>query len=90
MSGEESHMSIELQDFQLKYAGAVLMIHVYVRAQQDLPKLQKNVLRAARGPRLDALTAWMELYSPGREPGIEAEKFGAQRAGVASEPLRAS
>lgn len=75
-------MSIEPQDFQLKYAGTVLIIHVYVRAQQDLPKLQKNVLRAAKGPRLDALTAWIELYPPGRELGIEAEKFGAQRAVV--------
>ena len=75
-------MSMEPQDFQLKYACTVLMIHVYVRIQQDLPKLQKNVLRTARGPRLDALTAWMELYPPGRKLGIEAEKFGAQRAAV--------
>jgi len=71
---------MEPQDFQLKYAGTVLIIHVYVRAQQDLPKLQKKVLRAAKGPRLDALTAWIERYPPGRELGIEAEGFGAQRA----------
>lgn len=75
-------MSMEPQDFQLKYAGTVLIIHIYVRARQDLSKLQKNVLRATRGPRLDALTAWMELYPPGRKLGIEAEKFGSQRAVV--------
>lgn len=75
-------MPIESQDFQLKYAGTVLMIHVYIRAQQDLPKLQKNVLRAARGPRRDAITAWMGLHSPGKELGIEGEKFGAQRAAI--------
>jgi len=75
-------MSIESQDLQLKYAGTVLMIHVYVRAQQDLPKLQKNVLRAAKGPRLDALTAWIKLYPPGRALGVEAEKFGEQRVTI--------
>jgi hypothetical protein len=75
-------MSIESQDFQLKYTGTVLMIHVYVRAQQTCPKLQKKVLRAARGPRLDAIAAWMELYPPGRKLGIEAEKFGVRRAKI--------
>ena len=71
---------MELQDFQLKYANTVLMIHVYVRAAQDVAKLQKNVIRAAKGPRLDAIAAWTEIYSPGRKLGSEAEKFGDQRA----------
>jgi hypothetical protein len=82
-------MPIESQDFSLKYAGTVLMIHMYVRANQDVHKLQKNVLRAAKGPRLDACVAWTELYAPGRALGIEAEKFGDYRA-VIEEFLRSS
>lgn len=71
---------MELQDFQLKYADTVLVIHVYVRAEQDVSKLQKNMIRAARGPRLDAVAMWTEIYPPGRKLGVEAEKFGDQRA----------
>jgi hypothetical protein len=73
---------VEPQDFQLKYANTVLMLHVYVCAAQDIAKLQKNVIRAAKGPRLDAIAAWTEIYPPGRKLGVEAEKFGAQRAMV--------
>lgn len=82
-------MTMELQDFQLKYADTVLAIHVYVRADQDVRKLQKNVIRAGKGPRLDAIAAWTEIYPPGRKLGWEGDKFGDQMAQV-EEFLRAS
>lgn len=75
-------MPLKIQDFQLKHGGTVLVIHLYMRAEQDIAQLQKNVLRAARGPQLDAISAWTEIYPPGRELGIEAEKFGHHRATV--------
>ena len=65
------------------------MMHVYVRGEQGMIKLQKNILRAARGPRHDAIVAWTEIYPPGRKLGVEAEKFGAQRAAI-EEFLRGS
>ena len=82
-------MTVDLQDFQLKYDDTVLVIHAYVRANQDLEKLQKSVIRAAKGPRLDAIAMWTELHRPGRKLGAEAEKFGDQRTQV-EEFLRAS
>lgn len=75
-------MSVEPQDLQLKYAGTVLIVHVYIRATQDVARLQKQVVRAAGGPRRDALAAWTEICAPGQELGVEAEKFGDQRAMV--------
>jgi hypothetical protein len=54
----------DLQDFSLRYDDTVLLIYVYVRAQQDINKLQKEVFRAAKGPRLDAMTAWTAILSP--------------------------
>jgi hypothetical protein len=80
---------VDLQDFQLKYANTVLVIHVYVRLHQDVTKLQKSVIRAAKGPRLDALAMWTEICDPDQELGPEAEKFGEDRAQV-EEFLRAS
>lgn len=74
-------MSIEPQDFQLKYDGTVL-VHVYVRADQDVAKLQKNVIRAAQGPRLDAIVAWSEIYARRRKLGVKAKKFGDSRGTV--------
>jgi hypothetical protein len=53
-----------VQDFSLKYDSTVLLIYVYVRAQQDVGKLQKEVFRAAKGPRLDAMAAWSAVISP--------------------------
>ena len=68
-------MTIETQDFQLKHDGAVLIVHVYIRATQDVTKLQKQVIRAAKGPRLDAIAVWMEVHAPGdpvKSPGVQA------------------
>lgn len=82
-------MKIGQIDFQLKYDDAVLVAHVYVCAEQDVSKLQKNVIRSARGPRSDAFAAWTEIYPPGRKLGVEADGFGDQRAAV-EEFLRSS
>ena len=82
-------MTAKLEDFQLKYADTVLALHVYVRANQDVGKLQKNVIRAGKGPRLDAIAAWTEICRPGQKPGWEVDKFGDQRAQV-EEFLRTS
>lgn len=72
---------MEIQDFHLKY-DTVVMAHVYVSVNQDLTKLQKNVIRAASGPQLHAIAAWTEMCIPGQKPGDEVQSFGDQRAAV--------
>lgn len=72
-------MSIDTHDFQLKYDGIVLMIHLYIRANQDISKLQRNVVRAAKGPRLDACVAWTKTYTPGQPLTGEGEMLGPHR-----------
>lgn len=71
-----------VQDFSLKYDDTVLL--VYVRAQQDINKLQKEVFRAAKGPRLDAMTAWTAILAPdAARQELGKEKLAAgQRAEI--------
>ena len=73
---------MNVQDFELRYDDTILMAHVYVRANQDISKLQKNVIRAAKGPRLDAIAAWTEMNALREKLIAQAETFGDQRAAV--------
>lgn len=75
-------MSAVVHEFDLRYDGTVLGIHVYVRANQDIGKLQKSVARAAAGPRIDAFAMWTELYPPGRALGWEGDGFGEHKVQV--------
>jgi hypothetical protein len=64
-----------VQDFSLKYDNTVLLIYVYVRAHQDIGKLQKEVFRAAKGPQLDAMVAWSSILLPaGAKQELEMEQ----------------
>ncbi len=69
---------IDVTDFDLRYDNRVLVLHVYVRTRQDdnITKLHKSVIRAAKGPRLDACATWMVLVGPDHDLGVEAEKWG--------------
>lgn len=56
-------MSNDPQDFSLKYDGQVLVIHLVMNTDQDPHRLMDRIKRLARGPRLDAIVAWVEGYS---------------------------
>ncbi len=83
------------QDFSLKYDDTVLLIYVYVRAHQDVSKLQKEVFRAAKGPRPDAVAAWTAILSPAAarqelELELEKEQLAAGQRDEAEKWLNAS
>lgn len=80
-----------VQDFSLKYDDTVLLIYVYVRAQQDINKLQKEVFRAAKGPRLDAMTAWTAILSSAdAKQELSREQLSADQHAEAEKWLVAS
>jgi hypothetical protein len=79
----------DVQDFELKHGGTVLFVHVYVHCCQDIRKLQMAAIRAAKGPRLDAICVWTELHAPGRV-GWEVEKFPVSQRQQVEAFLKAS
>ena len=70
-------MTIDPQDFSLKYDGKVLILHVVINTDQDPHRLMDLVKRLVRGPRLDALVAWIEGYTgdDGKKVWDEIQKF---------------
>ena len=66
-------MSDVVQDMSLKYEGKVLMFHIALNTDQDPYQLLKALRRVLRGPRLDAMTCWIEGYT-----GEEGAKVWAE------------
>jgi len=46
----------------LRYSGRLLVFHHFVNTDRDAYHIHKNILRVARGTRLDACVVWSELY----------------------------
>jgi hypothetical protein len=67
-------------DFSLKYDGKVLVLHIVMNTDQDPNRLMDRIKRLARGPRLDALVAWIEGYDgdAGRQVWDEVQKIAVQ------------
>ena len=78
-------MSDQVQDFELKYEGNVVIVHLVINTDQDLQKLSKNLQRIAKGPRLDAYVCWGEQYigEEGAKVWKEIQKFVTK---VAADP----
>lgn len=58
---------IEQHDMDLRYDDRVLGFHAFVNTDRDPHQLARDFQRVAKGPKLDASTAWLEGYNDGAE-----------------------
>jgi hypothetical protein len=57
----------------LRYDGRLIVCHVFINTDRDPYHIQKQILRLARGDRLDACLVWSELYEGANGQKIWAE-----------------
>jgi hypothetical protein len=54
-------------DMDLRYDDRVLGFHAFINTDRDHHQLARDLQRVAKGPKLDASTAWLEGYDDGAE-----------------------
>lgn len=57
---------MDVQEFDLRFDQRVLSFHAFVNTDRAHDPMFKAMLRAAKGPRLDASVAWLGGYIEGR------------------------
>jgi hypothetical protein len=57
---------MDVHDFDLRFDDRVLAVHAFVNTDREPSPIAKEMQRAAKGPRLDASSSWIEGYNDGR------------------------